>query len=172
MNRRSRNFCVIFLCMLFACVCSGCKEKPPKDVKVDKIINSMGEQIARDSELNNYKELNWQKIDLKKEEGKEILKSMELEPSRIKEGIYFLNPVNVKADCILVAKAEDKESISEIKNALTKFKKSQEENWKNYLPEQYEKVKNAVIAVKEDYVMYLVYEDTAQLTSIAAKLLE
>lgn len=144
----------------------GCKKSEKADVKTKDLINSIGEKIAEDVGVSSKDELDWNEVDLLSENGSAILEMMNLDPNILEEAIYYENPMNVRADRIIIAKVKEEKDVNTVKLAFDELKKSQETDWEQYLPEQYDKVKNGLVFVKDNYVFYFVYDDVESIKKI------
>lgn len=145
---------------------AGCKKTKEADVKTKDLIDSIGEKIAKDVGVSSKEELDWNEVDLLSENGTAILEMMNLDPNIFEEAIYYENPMNVKADRIIVAKVKEEKDVNTVKLAFDELKKSQETDWEQYLPEQHEKVKNGQVFTKDKFVFYFVYDDVASIKKI------
>ncbi|WP_167958177.1 DUF4358 domain-containing protein [Anaerosporobacter faecicola] len=146
----------------------GCGSKSKKgSVKTQDLIDSIGEQIAKDKGLGSKEELSWNEVDLLSEEGAAMVEKMSLNPSILEEAIYYENPMNDSADRIIIAKVKEEKDVNTVKLAFDEFRKNQEKEWKQNLPEQYEKVKGGQVFVKDAYVFYYVYDDIASIKKIS-----
>lgn len=157
----------IILALLTMVLCMvGCKKSKEINVGTQDLIDSIGEKVAQDSGVDSKETLNWNEIDLLSEQGAPLLEMMNLDSSILEEAIYYENPMNVSADRIIIAKVKEEKDVNTVKLAFDELKKSQESDWEQYLPEQYTKVKEGQILVKDKYVMYIVYDDLAGIKKI------
>ena len=65
--------------------------------------------------------------------------------------------MNVNADEIILLEAKDEKQVASLKEALEKELEGQVQTWKQYLPDQYEKVENNVIKTNGKYLLYVTY---------------
>ena len=63
--------------------------------------------------------------------------------------------INVKAEEVFIAKVKDGK-MEEVKKGIEQRKTALDEQWKQYLPDQYELVKNGKIFENGNYIMYVV----------------
>lgn len=77
----------------------------------------------------------------------------------ISEGSILAPMFNVMSDEIILLKAKDKGAVKELQAALEQEKENRLTQWESYLPNQYEKVKNTVIKVQGQYLLYATWED-------------
>ncbi len=94
--------------------------------------------------------------------------SMSAIPSDLYAGVYQIDPsayesvlvygetMNVKANEIIVIKAKDSANLSEAKAALNNRLSVLKEQWKNYLPDQYELVKAGTVTTKGLYATLVI----------------
>ncbi len=77
----------------------------------------------------------------------------------ISEG-YILAPMfNVMSDEVILLKAKDKGAVKELQAALEQEQENRLKQWETYLPKQYEKVKDTIIKVQGQYLLYATWED-------------
>lgn len=77
----------------------------------------------------------------------------------ISEG-YILAPMfNVMSDEVILLKAKDKSAAKDLQVALEQEKENRLKQWETYLPNQHEKVKNTIIKVEGQYLLYATWED-------------
>lgn len=156
---------VVIILVMMVCLV-GCKKSKETNVATQDLINLIGDKIAQDYEVDSKETLDWNEIDLLSEQGAPILQMMNLDSSLLEEAIYYENPRNVSADRIIIAKVKEEKDVNTVKLAFDELKKSQESDWEQYLPEQYTKVKEGQIVVKDKYVIYIVYDDVAGIKKI------
>lgn len=156
---------VVIILVMMVCL-AGCKKSKETNVATQDLINLIGDKIAQDYEVDSKETLDWNEIDLLSEQGAPILQMMNLDSSLLEEAIYYENPRNVSADRIIIAKVKEEKDVNTVKLAFDELKKSQESDWEQYLPEQYTKVKEGQIVVKDKYVIYIVYDDVAGIKKI------
>lgn len=156
----------VILVVIIAVGLVGCKKAKEVDVKTQDLINSIGESIAKDANVASKEELGWNEVDLLSENGSAILEMMNLDPNLLEEAIYYENPMNVRADRIIIAKVKEEKDVNTVKLAFDELKQAQEADWKQYLPDQYQKVKEGQVIVKDKFVFYFVYDDIASIKKI------
>ncbi|WP_455714958.1 DUF4358 domain-containing protein [Anaerosporobacter sp.] len=161
-----KKIVVIILVAVLTVSLAGCKKSKEADVKTKELIDSIGEKIAKDVGVSSKDELDWSEVDLLSENGLAILEMMNLDPNILQEAIYYENPMNVRADRIIIAKVKEEKDVNTVKLAFDELKKAQETDWEQYLPEQYEKVKNGQVFTKDKFVFYIVYDDVASIKKI------
>lgn len=144
----------------------GCKKSEEVNVKTQDLIDSIGKKIAEDSNVSSKEDLAWNEVDLLSENGSAILEMMNLDPNILEEAIYYENPMNVKADRIIIAKVKEDKDVNTVKLAFDEMKKTHEADWEQYLPDQYQKVKEGQVFTKDKFVFYIVYDDIASIKKI------
>lgn len=77
----------------------------------------------------------------------------------VEEYICEIPAMNVHATEIAVVKFSEDVSQKQAEEFFSKRQKSLEQTWEQYLPEQYEIVKNSVVAVNGRYALYCVSEN-------------
>lgn len=98
----------------------------------------------------------WQELDLKDE----LATSMyPMFADLAIEGTIYVPMMNVKSDLIVVVKATDG-NVEAVQAAFEQLKQNQEDQWSQYLPDQYEKVKANKVTTSGDYVLYATFDDT------------
>ncbi|CQR47315.1 hypothetical protein BN1058_01624 [Paraliobacillus sp. PM-2] len=134
------------------------------DIK-EEIANDLGEGSMVDGKLQNYIE-----ADLTGESDDPMvgmtLETMELDKSKLEAGYVIQAMMNVNADQIILLEAKDEESVSVLQESLEKALEAQVQTWEQYLPDQYEKVKNNVIETNGKYLLYVTYEDPETIVNV------
>jgi hypothetical protein len=82
-----------------------------------------------------------------------------LDPSLVSEYMIFHAMINVRSDELAIFKVKDKKDIDKIKAGILKRQEMLNNIWKQYLPDQHEKVKNYVIVEKDNYIMYSISDN-------------
>lgn len=88
-----------------------------------------------------------------------------IDKSKIKNIIGREPIVNTKSGMYIVIQT-DLDNIQDVKLALESYGSEYEEQWKTYLPDQYELVKNREIGVKGDYVYMIVSESPEKILEL------
>lgn len=145
---------------------AACKKAKEVDVKTQDVMDSIGKQIAQDMNVSSKDELAWNEVDLLSENGAAILEMMNLDSSIMEEAVYYENPSNDKADRIIIAKVKEDRDVNTVKLAFDELKKNQETTLEEVFPEQSKEVKEGLVFVKNNYVIYLVYDDIASIKKI------
>lgn len=88
-----------------------------------------------------------------------------IEKDKIQGIIGKVPMINVKSSMYVVIEAED-ENLQDIKLALESYATEYELQWSNYLPDQYELVKNRKIGIKDNYVYMIISENPDKIVSL------
>ena len=88
-----------------------------------------------------------------------------IDKSKIKNIIGREPIVHTKSGMYVVIQT-DLDNIQDVKLALESYSSEYEEQWKTYLPDQYELVKNREIGVKGDYVYMIVSESPEKILEL------
>ena len=141
---------------------------PVKDI-VENIKSQMAEDMiadgAKEESFKDGKLPGYMETDLTAEEAQGPLVEL-FNTEDIEEGIILQQMINIKSDVIVVVKAKNESNIESIKASLEKIKETQENIWSQYLPDQYEKVKNNITLVQGKYLVYITYDSPEKLEEI------
>lgn len=97
---------------------------------------------------------------------KEILKStFDIDEEKIEEVIGKIPLVNVHASTYVVVKATSGNA-EYVREKFEEYGRNYEEQWKNYLPEQYELVKKRKIGIKGDYVYFIISDSADEIVEM------
>lgn len=88
-----------------------------------------------------------------------------IDSSILKSYVVKIPLMNVRADEIAVFQVKKKKDVATVKEGIKKRQAALEENWKYYLPDQYENVKNYQIAVEGNYVLFVISSEAATIVS-------
>ena len=88
-----------------------------------------------------------------------------IDKSKIKNIIGREPIVHTKSGMYVIIET-DSDNIQDVKLALESYGSEYEEQWKTYLPDQYELVKNREIGVKGDYVYMIVSESPEKILEL------
>lgn len=151
----------------------GCAKQQEVNVSVNDIFKAVKEQMTKDmiaagvpedsfkdGQLPRYME-----TDLTTEEAVGPIAEL-FNKEDIEEGIVLQHMMNVKSDLIIVLKGKDEEKVVSLKEALDKVKESQENIWSQYLPDQYEKVKNNITKVEGKYLIYITADNAENIEAV------
>lgn len=92
-----------------------------------------------------------------------LLERMELDPDKLANGKAIGALMNVNADEIFVLEAKSEDDVADLKASLEQELAAQIQTWEQYLPEQYEKVKNNVIQTNGKFLLYVTFSDSKKI---------
>lgn len=138
------------------------KEQIAQDLKDDGVE----EEVLVDGELAYYLETN---LTDSQEEDPAVgiwIEKMGLDPEKLASGKVIAAMMNVNADEIIVLEAKEEADVASLKEMLEKELDGQVQTWKQYLPDQYEKVEKNVIQTKGRYLIYITYSEPEKIEKI------
>lgn len=92
----------------------------------------------------------------------EILKHwVELDPDSVAKFAFYGPETNLSVNEILLVEVKDEKDMEALKDTISKHLKRLEENYSNYLPEQGELVKKAVVKTEGKLLLLVINEDTS-----------
>lgn len=171
-----RKFNVLLLAFVLV-LAAGCtkkednNEKPEATVSFDEITTSIKEAIAKDLKedggveeevLVDGKLTYYLETDLTASESDDPavsiwLEKMNLDQAKISNGTVIAAMMMVNSDEVILLEAKDEADVATLKASLEKELENQVQTWKQYLPDQYEKVKQNTITTKGKYLLYVTY---------------
>lgn len=181
---------VMALTLSICLVAAGCSTKPenPKaepgkdtpppatTVELKDVLTKVKEQIAKDFKdsgagdiLVDGKLQGFMEVDLTDAEdpaSSVFLEKMDIKGTDMKNGFVLAPQANIKSDEIILLEANDEAQVATLKTALDNEKKSQEQTWKRYLPEQYEKVEKNIIKTAGNYLIYVTYDEPGKMIEV------
>ncbi|WP_025784012.1 DUF4358 domain-containing protein [Sporosarcina sp. D27] len=159
---------VLFMTVMMAACGTQSSGEPNKDeaseVNFTDIISNIKDQVAGDLKADGVDDMSQthQEADLKDTEDENSvaniwIEKMKLDPELLANGTVIAALMNVNADEIIVLEAKDEKQVSELKTSLENELAAQVQTWEQYLPDQYEKVKNNKIVTKGKFLLYVTY---------------
>lgn len=116
-----------------------------------------------DKKIKNIDEFDYSKMqDIDKEFA---TSTFLIDSSKIQDIIGKSPIINTTASMYVIIKAEEL-NLQEIKMALESYGVEYETQWSNYLPDQYELVKNRQIGIKGDYVYMIISENPEKIIEL------
>ena len=91
--------------------------------------------------------------------------------SLLAEGLVTAPMINIRSDEVIVLKAKDKKDVPALEEMLQKELENRLDLWATYLPDQHEKVKNTIIKVQGNYLLYATWSDAPALEAAFTKAL-
>lgn len=128
--------------------------------KDENISISLGELDKKIEQTNEFEFLKMNAITDDEASAKFLI-----DKSKIKNIIGREPIVHTKSGMYVVIQT-DLDNIQDVKLALESYGSEYEEQWKTYLPDQYELVKNREIGVKGDYVYMIVSESPEKILEL------
>ena len=97
--------------------------------------------------------------------GEEASAKLLIDKSKIKNIIGREPIVHTKSSMYMIIET-DSDSIQDVKLALESYGSEYDEEWKSYLPDQYELVKNREIGIRGNYVYMIVSENPEKILEL------
>lgn len=157
---KKRNVIIIIAIVVFILILS-ILIVVSKYKKEDKITYISLEQL--DKKIETTEEFDFSKmqvLDIEKTSA-----TIFIDSSKINNVIGRVPIINTKSSMYIVIQA-DKENIQEIKLALESYATEYEEQWRTYLPDQYELAKNRKIGIYDNYVYMIVSENPDKIVEL------
>lgn len=159
----------LLLCSLLIAGCNG--QPAGGNASVEELYNEIKGHISEDlrnlgfgdddfdaEELPGYAV-----IDLKGEEADWVL--AELNKDDVQEGFVIKAAMMLNSDQIILIKAAPGK-VNEIKAVLEAEHAAQLDLWENYLADQAVKVRDTIISVQGDFIIYITYPDAEGIEAI------
>jgi len=158
-----KKLLVLLMSVVTLVAFTGCAQKEVvKNVPVRDIITSI------ESEVETVKGLS--ELDFNKEELSEFdmmtIEAFGFNLEDIEEGIIKYPMINLQAEEVIIIKAKDETKMTAIKEALQLHVENQMAAFENYVPENYEMVKNHVLKTEGNYVLLAISTDAAKIDEI------
>ena len=151
----------------------GCSDKTVEtNVSVNDIFENIKDEVAKDvkdagvpeEDFKDGQIPGYMETDLTGEEDTPMSKIFSKED--ISEG-FILQPIfNVNSEKIIVLKAKDESKVEALMTSLEEIKEGEVDIWSQYLPNQYEKVKNTIIKTEGNYLVYITYSNPEKIEEI------
>lgn len=126
------------------------EEKPvPKPEEKSVATKDIADKIVKDLEFPAT-------LEMAKEQATEFYA---LDTNLLSEYTIYQAMMNIRSDEVSIFKVKDKKDIEKIKESILKRQEQLTNIWKQYLPDQYEKVQNYIILEKGSYIMYCVSDN-------------
>lgn len=99
------------------------------------------------------------------EEGdiKSLRKLYYINKNQVEDFVSFVPKSNMNANEILVLKVKDEKDIPTIKSGIEERIKKQGESFKNYRPEEYNLIENAILEVEGNNIIFIISKDSSQI---------
>jgi Domain of unknown function (DUF4358) len=99
------------------------------------------------------------------EEGdiKSLRKLYYINKNQVEDFVSFVPKSNMNANEILVLKVKDEKDIPTTKSGIEERIKKQGESFKNYRPEEYNLIENAILEVEGNNIIFIISKDSSQI---------
>ena len=164
--------CAMVIFTMVGCSGSGLNDGIKDEVSVKDIMESIKGQVVQDIKdagfddgqtdeeiLQNYVETNLVNAKTDDSMTQIFMERTALDKELLVEGLMFNSMFNTNSDEIIVLKAKNEKDAESLKASLQKELDAQIQTWEQYLPDQYEKVKNNVLKTTGDFVLYVTYDN-------------
>lgn len=118
-------------------------------IKSNMNFKDIDEKIEKATDVSN----------MRAEDKEKLKKLYDIDADKLEDFKFYRAESNVKADELLILKVKDKKDIDDIKNKINKRIEKQETSFKDYLPKEYDLIKNSVVKTKEDFVLFIASSD-------------
>lgn len=156
--------------LLFALILGACGNEEPsttpefKDVYTNvedtvKEIIAEEHNISGDEGLMGYLLEDLTAEDTEGSMAHLFLERMDIKQEQLANGKTIGAMMNVNADEIFVLEANSAEEVEALKEGLERELAAQTQTWEQYLPDQYEKVKNNVIETNGNFLLYVTFSN-------------
>lgn len=176
------GFVVLAMVAVTMAACSGSagdKKGGAADVSAKDILDGIKEQVVKDIRevvaddkmtdeeiLQSYLEVDLLGSETEDPSIAMFLEKLALDKEKLEEGYVLAAMFNVNSDEIIVLKAKDEADVESLKASLQKELDAQIQTWSQYLPDQYEKVKNNVLKTNGKYLLYVTYGNPEEVEKI------
>lgn len=164
---------------LVACGNSNNTNNVENNISVSDLMEDVKEQLARDIEEDSGDNLleddgtlsGYIQADLLEDTDEEpfvdlLLDRSELDSDMLDEGQFLAPMMNINSNEIIILKAKDEEDVDSLKEALEREQDVQIGIWEQYLPDQYEKVKENIIKTKGTYLLFVTADDASSIEDL------
>ncbi len=162
MKKRSIMLIITLTVLIIAiCVCLVVflvnKNAIKKDEKISISLDELDKKIDQSNEFEFSK--------MNQINGEEASAKLLIDKSKIKNIIGREPIVHTKSSMYMIIET-DSDSIQDVKLALESYGSEYDEEWKSYLPDQYELVKNREIGIRGNYVYMIVSENPEKILEL------
>lgn len=179
---RRLNWLLVIMVLVLVAGCSsksGDNETDGVAVSFDEIVTDIKELIAEDLKESGVEEevlvdgklSLFLETDLTASEDTDPavpiwIENLGLNTDEIANGYVIAAMMNVNADEIIVLEAKDEKDVDTLKASLEKELERQDQTWKQYLPDQYEKVKENKITTNGKFLLYVTYDSPEKIKRV------
>ena len=156
MKKGSNKVIVIIMALVLVVsgIFTGCSSKQQKSKELS--VKEINEKIKSTVDLSGLKEGDSEKLN----------KLYGISQDEVEDFVLYTAASNIKADEILILKVKDEKNIDSIKGKITARVKSQDEVFKDYLPEEAYLVENNVLKVKGNVILFVISKDAEKIGEI------
>lgn len=148
--KRNRLFALLLSSVMVLSLLTACgKKEEEKNVDLPALWTSMEESLTKGDHLPALMEL----------DGDTLQNLYGIDPADLDSYVARMPMMMVHATEFFLAKVKDGK-MDTVKTALENRQAALDEQWSQYLPEQYDLVKNYQLIVNGNYVLFCVCEDT------------
>lgn len=138
-----KKLLVVLIFITVALGVVGCSTKSNMNFK------DIDEKVEKATDVSN----------MRAEDKEKLKKLYDIDANKLEDFKFYRAESNVKADELLILKVKDKKDIDDIKNKINKRIEKQETSFKDYLPKEYDLIKNSVVKTKEEFVLFIASSD-------------
>lgn len=135
-----------------------------KDTIVEDLKAGGVEEPLVDGKLMSYFEVDL--MDAENPQRDLYLEKLGIQEDQLEKGYVYAAMMNVNADEIILLEAKDETAAAALKAGLEKELAAQTQTWEQYLPEQFEKVKNNLIKQNGNKLIYITYDKPEKIAEI------
>ena len=143
-----------FLFILAFTTLTGCT-KSNNSVAEPSIVD-MDNQLKGKVDLSNMDIGNSEKLE----------KLYGINPEELEEFLLYIPKTNIEANEIGIFKVKDTKNIDNIKEKVENRIKMQADIFKDYLPEEYYLIEKHVLKTKDNYILFIISEETETIEEI------
>lgn len=155
LNRKiGENISILILLFLVVILLASCS--PAEQVIEDIDISKLEEEIYSNLDLMSVEEGN----------GEDLERFYKIDPNDLLEYFTYTPKTNLEASETLVLKVEDSKDLKEIKAKLENRIESQDESFKDYLPDEHYLIEKSILKTKGDYILYSVSENNDEIEDV------
>ena len=147
-----------------------------QDISLEKIYTQTKDAIAEDLKADGIAEpivdgklSSYLEADLTSAENPDrdfYLEKLGIKQEQLNAGYVIAAMMSVNSDEIILLEAKDETEVASLKTALEKELAAQTQTWEQYLPDQFEKVKNNIIQTNGNFLIYITYDYPEKIAEI------
>lgn len=144
-KRICKKLCIVLVIIHISIYFTGCMKTNEASSK-NPSVNEIDDKIKQSVDISS----------LEKADGEKLQKLYGISPDDIDEFLLYIASTNIKADEIAVFKVKDEKDLENIKNKIEKRVEEQSEDFKDYLPIEYDLLENHIVKCKGRYILFVV----------------